>query len=52
MTNYRNTSLTSTLTAIALTFVAGSVLMFGALSPAHVQTAQITGQTVATVSAA
>ncbi len=48
MTTYQNASPARTLTALAFTLIAGSVLMFGALSPAHVQAAQAT----TTVSAA
>ncbi|MBX9858232.1 MAG: hypothetical protein K2Y20_01400 [Sphingomonas sp.] len=40
MTTYQNASPARTLTALAFTLIAGSVLMFGALSPAHVQAAQ------------
>ena len=40
MTTYHNASAARTLTALAFTLIAGSVLMFGALSPAHVQAAQ------------
>ena len=48
MIKYQSNNLTGTLMAIAFTFIAGTTLMFGALSPAHVQTAQ----TAVTVSAA
>lgn len=40
MTKYQNNSPASTLLAIAFTFIVGTTLMFGALGPAQVQTAQ------------
>lgn len=48
MTKYQNNGVASTVIALAFTFIVGTTLMFGALSPANVQTAQ----TAVTVSAA
>ncbi|MBA4773622.1 MAG: hypothetical protein H2054_11040 [Sphingomonas sp.] len=40
MTKYQNNSPASTLLAIAFTFIVGTTLMFGALGPAQVHSAQ------------